>query len=316
MKMKAKALAVFGTMIAMAFTAMVATRPSQARDASATAAVPVRLTVTANVAAGKRMPEITKEDIFVKKGDGRLQVTEWSAAKGDLELFLLIDDASDSSIGNKLEELASFIRAQPATTLVGVGYMRNATVQVVQELTTDHEAAAKKLRLPMGSVGAYGTPYLSAMDLMKGWPQSANRHEIVMITDGIDRAGRGPNALLNPDVDSAADIAKRSGTIIHSIYTPGVGRWHRNFWLGTNGENGMAKLSDLTGGESFFLGLQSPVSFEPYLQSIQNILDNQYFLSFTAAPDKKAGFQRVVVETEVAGVDLTTADSVWVPGMK
>jgi hypothetical protein len=317
--MKSKALAVFGSIAAMAVAMVMATHPSQARDTPREATEPVRMIVTANVDAGKRMPGITKEDIFVKKGKGRLQVTEWTPARGDrggLELFLLIDDASDTSIGNKLNELAAFIKAQPPATLVGVGYMRNATVQVVQDLTSDHEQAAKRLRLPIGSVGAYGTPYLSVIDLMKNWPPSENRHEIVMVTDGIDRAGRERNALLNPDVDSGADVAKRTGTIIHTIYSPGVGRWHRNFWLGSNGENGIAKLSELTGGESFFLGLQSPVSFEPYLRSIQNILDNQYFIGFTATPGKKPGFQSVTVDTELAGVDLTAADAVWVPGAK
>ena len=50
-----------------------------------------------------------------------------------------------------LDDLKTFINAQPSTTLVGVGYMRNATVQIVQDLTTDHAAAAKALRLPLGS---------------------------------------------------------------------------------------------------------------------------------------------------------------------
>ena len=69
--------------------------------------------------------------------------------------------------------------------------MRNATVQIVQDFTNDHTAAAKALRLPVGSTGAYGSPYLSVIDLMKRWPEHPNRREIVMVTDGIDRARRG-----------------------------------------------------------------------------------------------------------------------------
>ena len=51
-----------------------------------------------DVADGKRMPEIKQEDVFVKKGKERLPVTEWVPAQGaraGLELFILIDDASD-----------------------------------------------------------------------------------------------------------------------------------------------------------------------------------------------------------------------------
>jgi hypothetical protein len=84
--------------------------------------------------------------------------------------------------------------------------MRNASVQIVQNFTNDHAAAAKALRLPLGSAGAYGSPYLSAIDLMKRWPETQNRREVVMVTDGINRARGGPRwrgLSNNPDVDSA-----------------------------------------------------------------------------------------------------------------
>jgi hypothetical protein len=284
-----------------------------------TTAVPVKMTVTANVENGKRAPEIKKEDVFVNKGKERLKVADWVPAQGDragLELFILIDDASISSLGTQLGDLRDFIKAQPPTTTIGVGYARNAVVEIRQNFTAAHELAAKALRLPLGSAGAYGSPYLSVVDLMKRWPDTPNRREVLLVTDGIDRANRARNALLNPDVDTAASVAQRTGTILHSIYFPGVGHWHRNFWDATNGQNGLAKLAELTGGESFFLGWPAPVSFSPYLKDLQKILDNQYLLTFYATPDKKAGLQYVKVTTEVAGVDLATPDAVFVPAAK
>ncbi len=104
--------------------------------------------------------------------------------------------------------------------------------------------------------------------------------------------------------------------MIHTIYVPGSGHWHRNFWEATNGENGLAKLSDKTGGESFFLSTQSPVSFTPWLDQLQKALDNQYLLTFSATPEKKAGLQYINVSTELAGVDFDTAEAVWVPAVK
>jgi hypothetical protein len=299
--------------IASAATFVIAT-PSKADNLPA-ADVSVRMTVTANVDDGKRMPEIQKEDVFVKKGKESLPVAEWVAARGDragLELFLVIDDASTTSLGIHLEDLRAFIKAQPPTTLVGVGYARNAGVEIRQNFTIDHEAAAKALRLPMASVGAYGSPYLSVNDLMKRWPETFNRREVILITDGIDRAGRGRNALMNPDVDTAADVAQRTGTIVHTVYFPGVGHWARNWWEATAGQNAIAKLSDITGGESFFLGRQNPVSLAPYLKDLQKILDNQYLLTFSIKPEKKAGLQYVSVKTEVAGVDFSAPNAVWV----
>ena len=80
--------------------------------------------------------------------------------------------------------------------------MRNAVVQITQDFTNDHAAAAKALRLPLATPGSYGSPYLSVIDLMKRWPESTNRREVIMVTDGIDRARRGfrgPLSGINPD---------------------------------------------------------------------------------------------------------------------
>jgi hypothetical protein len=303
----------------LATSMFVAALPSPAKDNAAIETVPVRMTVTANVEDGKLAPEITQQDVIVRKAKELLQAREWLPAKGDraaLELFVLIDDASDASLGSHLNELGAFISAQPSTTAVGVGYMRNATVQIVQDFTTDHALAFKALRLPTGSVGAYGSPYLSAIDLMKRWPASSARHEMVIVTDGIDRARRGYNTLLNPDVDSAISVAQRTGTMVHTIYAPGVGRSHRNYWEATNGRNGIAKLSDKTGGESFSLGLQNAVSFQPYLDELKKVLDNQYLLTVSVKPGNKAGVQYIDLMTEFAGVELNAADAVWVPAAK
>jgi len=304
----------------VAFSAIfVAIFPLQAQEKATT--VPVRMTVTVRLLdKNKRMPDVSREDVIVRQGKDRLKVTGWTPAHeghAGLDLFILIDDTSDPSLGSQLDDLRAFINAQPQTTSVGVGYMRNATVQIVQNFTTEHSQAAKALRLPVASSGAYGSPYLSVIDLMKRWPGHPNRREVIMVTDGIDRARGGPRyrglSFSTPDVDSASRVAQRTGTIIHTIFTRGVGRLGSNFWEITNGQNGIAKLSDETGGWSFYLGTQNPVSFKPYLDDLQSILENQYLLDFQALPGKKAGLQYVRLSTEVAGVELDSADSVWVP---
>ncbi len=136
-----------------------------------------------------------------------------------------------------------------------------------------------------------------------------------MVTDGIDRFRGGPRyrglSFISPDVDSASSVAQRTGTIIHTIFTRGVGRLGRNFWEITNGQNAIAKLSDETGGESYYLGTQNPVGFKSYLDDLQKTLDNQYLLEFRAIPGGKSGPQYVQLSTEVAGVELDSADSVW-----
>lgn len=294
-----------------------------AADAASRPSVPVTITVTASVAGDKRMPDLTRDDVVVRQGKSRLEITDWVPARGDragLELFILIDENADSRISLQYPELRDFIYAQPPTTSIGVGYMRNATVQIAQQLTANRDLATRALRMPIGNGGSFSSPYLSVTDLMKSWPVDENRREVIMITDGIGRDrhhhGWHTGYRTDADADSAISVAQRTGTNIFTIYTPGSARAWRGTWAGINGQMNMTRLSDATGAASFYLGLHAPVSIAPYLGQVQRMLDNQYLLSFVARSGKKSGLQSINLSTEVAGVDLNAHDAVWVAGGK
>lgn len=68
--------------------------------------------------------------------------------------------------------------------------------------------------------------------------------------------------------------------------------------------------------ENISLGTQNLVSFKPYLDRLQRILDNQYYLVFGVIPKNKAGLQRVKISTEAPGFEIAAADSVWVTAGK
>jgi hypothetical protein len=288
------------------------------------------------------LPVLRPDAVQVKQGKNLLKVNQLIPAKGDsaaLQLFILIDDTCDPGmIGNNLNDLRDFINAQPASTAVGIAYMSNATIQITQNFTADRALAAKAVRLPRGNLSAMDSPYLSLMSLVKGWPQQKVRREVLMITDGIDRlradrssfsqspsrypgapsvvAGPSTMPTISPDADSASRNSQRYGVIVHSIYATGAGRLGRNAWEAQLGQSGVAKIADETGGEYFALGIQNAVSFKPYLDRLQKIFDNQYYLVFQAVPGKKDGLQRVSVSTEVPNIDLAAADNVWVPAGK
>ncbi len=291
-------------------------------EAATNATVPVTMTVTANVGGNKRMPEINRNDVVVIQGKSRLEVTEWIPARGDhagLELFILIDDTTAPSISQHYDDLRAFINSQPTSTLVGVGYMRNSTVQIAQNLTANHDLAAQALRLPLGHAGAYGSPYVSVVSLMKNWPVDQNRREILMFTNGIGRdhhIGWQRGYGIDVDAETASAVAQRARTNIFSIYAPGSTQFRRGYGAGLNGQMNMTRLSDSTGAAAFYLGLHSPVSIRPYLDQMGTMLDNQYLLSFSAKPGKKSGLQSINLSTEVAGVDLAAHDAVWVAGGK
>jgi hypothetical protein len=291
--------------------------PSAALRAQQGAAtgVPAHLVVTVEARHGKDVPVIHRDDVMAYQGKERGTVTDWLPLQGDhagLDFFVLLDDASSTSLGSQLDDLRQFILGQPPTTSIGVGYMRNGTVDIVQNFTTDHAAAAKSLRLPFGNTGAIASPYFSVVDLLKHWPESAVRREILMVSDGIDRYGGGGPAE-DPYVNSAVEAAQKAGVIIFTIYANGVGHWGHSFWRINWGQNYLAQIADETGGESYFLGLQTPVSFSPYLDDLSHRLNHQYLLTFLAKPEKKAGLQAVRLRTEVPNAELVSADRVWVP---
>ncbi|HUJ96146.1 MAG TPA: hypothetical protein VLW84_12820 [Terriglobales bacterium] len=298
----------------------------QGEESVATATVPVRMVVTVEAAKDKPAPVINREDVLVHQGKQRLKVLEWTPAKGDnaaLDMFILIDDAADTtSLGSKLNDLRAWVNAQPATTTLALGYMSNATFTLVQDFTADHALVANSLRLSRG-FGVMSSPYLSLIDLTKRWSGHSNRRAVLMISDGIDRyrnafgmgggfGGRGLQPI-SPDVQSASDAAQRAGVPVYSMYVLGTGRIRTSFWQVNLGQASLSKLSDDTGGESFYLGMGDPVSYQPYLNDLQKLLDNQYLLTFGAKPQKKAGLQTVRIQTEVPNAELRAADSVWVP---
>jgi hypothetical protein len=289
------------------------------------------------------IPLLRPENVQVKQRKNILKVDQLIPAKGDnatLQLFILIDDTCDPGIGTNLNDIRDLINAQPASTVVGVAYMSNATIQITQNFTADHALVAKALRLPRGTLSSMDSPYLSLISLVNSWPEQKVRREVLMISDGIDRlrgersaggqmsaagqmSSRGrtappPNTMptISQDADTASTNSQRYGVIVHSIYATGAGRLGRNAWEAQLGQSGIAKIADETGGEYYALGTQNAVSFKPYLERLQRIFDNQYYLVFQAMPQKKDGLQRVNISTEAANLEVAAANNVWVPAGK
>ncbi|MFZ3211680.1 MAG: hypothetical protein WA188_09200 [Terriglobales bacterium] len=306
---------IISTILGLVFCASVA-RNVVAGETPAATGVPARLLVTVEARHGSNVPVITREDVMVYEGRDRDHVLDWVPAQGDhaaLELFVLLDDASNISLGSQLEDLHQFILSQPASTKVGVAYMQNGSARIEQTPTNDPALAAKALRLPMGIAGVNASPYFSLSDLVKHWPATTARREVLMVSDGIDRY-YGVGDLSDPYLAAAIEDAQRAGVVVFAIYTPGVGHAGHSYWLTYWGQIYLAKVAEETGGESYYIGFNGPpVSFIPYLDDLSHRLTRQYLLTFAAKPQKKAGLQRVKLTTEVPNAELVSADRVYVP---
>jgi len=292
--------------------------PLYAQNAAPASNDLVRVTVTVEGSKQNPNPEIAAEDLVVYQEKDRRPVVEWVQAKGDraaLELAILIDDSlSVTDIGLQLNDLTAFIRSMPSTTQVAVAYGSNGNAQILQNFTTDHEAAAKALRLPFGTPNV-SSIFFAVSDLVSRWPQSSARHEVLVVSNGIDLfygvADSSP--ALSPSLQQAIDQAQRAGVVLYTIYASGFGRRAHDFFLVSNGQGCLSRLADETGGDAYFQGFQTPISFQPFLQDMAKQLGEQYLLTFKAQLGKKGELQRLKLKTEQKGVDLSAPERVYIP---
>ncbi|HLK22009.1 MAG TPA: hypothetical protein VKT81_23835 [Bryobacteraceae bacterium] len=272
---------------------------------------PARVVVTVEGVKDAAPPSLNKEDVMVYLDNQRMRVTGWSPVQNDpagIELWLLIDDGADSSLGTEFEELRHFVLEQPAATKVGIGYLRNGSVDALQKPTADHAAAAKAIRLPIAQPGVSASPYLALSDLIKKWPAGDAAREVVMVTSGVDPDnGPGPSNLY---LDRAIAASQRAGVVVNAIYFPSAGHFGHSRWQINWGQNYLSQLTEETGGEFFWLGDATPVSFARYFKELNQHLRNQYLLTFVT--QGKPGQTRLKLKTEVPHVNLLGPSSVYV----
>jgi hypothetical protein len=291
--------------------------PASAQQVNSSTDVPVHMVVTVKPHHGAQVPAVAADDVKVYQKGQLDTVASWVPLQGDragLQLYILIDDTSRSTLALQYSSIDKFIDEQPATTAIAVGYMRNGTVYTAQNLTTDHALAEKSLRLPLGFGAAYTSPYLALSDLMKKWPETKDRREILMISSGTDPLGGGfsNDPYSNPYLDAAFERAQRGGFIVYSIYSPGAGRAGRGLFRTNLAQSGLDLLSQKTGGETYYLGYGAPVDITPYLRDISNNLKNQYGLTFMAKSAKKPALEPVKVKTEMPNTGLVTAEDGYI----
>ena len=285
-----------------------------ATNAMAAAPGTVTMTVTAVGKKDTSPPVVTKDDVQLYLNKERTQIADWKHG-GRLYLAVLIDDSLDSGIANEWNDLKAFFAAQPDTTYISVAYARNGTAMLAQDFTSDHELAAKALRIPVGSGGAFTSPYLALLDLMKRWPASADRRSILLFSSGIDYF-RGDFWTRPPDLDSTISRAQKQNINVWTIYAPDAGHRGRGFFIANRAQSYLTELSDQTGAESFYLGTAAPVTLKPYFDELSVHFSNQYLLTFKASGGAKGRFERVRIATELPYVEFLAASQAFLPPVK
>ncbi len=276
------------------------------------AGTPAEILVTVGHYFGPETPLLTQDNLTITQQYEPLPIANLIPLRGaGLELFLLVDNCSSCEPGAKFEELRRFIVAQPATTAIGVAYIRNGHLEIALNPTQDRTRTVAALSVPEGNKPS--NPYDAVTDLIKSWGRNSSRHAILMITNGIDPAA--PAAGQDPSVEAAIAAAQRARVIVYAIYHPSAD------YLATDppriygGQTQLAHLAMETGGEAYFISFGPLPSLAPFLADLNDHLANQYLLQFLANPLEGPGsLQQVTVKSKVRDVELMVPDRTWVPG--
>jgi hypothetical protein len=273
-----------------------------------------QLVITAEGHHGAALSEVMKDDVSIEVNRRPARIEKWIPLRGDqasLDLYIVIDDGEDSDLGNQFSSLRDFMHGQPGTARIGLAYLRNGAANIIAPLTTDHDLAARALRLPLAQPGISASPYMGISDLVKKWPATGVRREVLLISSGIDPYYSPPDQE-NPYLLKAIEDAQRAGILVHSIYFAEAGHLGHSYWQVNWGQNYLSELGDETGGEAYWQGLTSPVSFDPFLKDLAQRLQNQYLL--TVIPqEEKSGLAPVHVALSQPGVSLMAPSEIYIP---
>jgi hypothetical protein len=233
------------------------------------------------------------------------------------QIAILIDDGLRSGFGNQLDDFATFINSLPPGAKVLVGYMQNGTVRGMNTFTTNHQAAAAQLRIPMSVAGINGSPYFTLSEFAKHWPSNQpGARFVLLVTNGVDPYNGRPSVMNqnSPYVQTAQEDAQRAGVAVYSIYYPQSGQ--RGGRGSFSGQSYLAQVGEASGGTSFNMGTITPPSLTPYLNQFGKAIADSYLIRFNtnATRVKRDTLVRIRLRTSQPGVKLQTPNNVH-PGV-
>jgi hypothetical protein len=261
-------------------------------------------------------PTILQRELQVNVNGKEPVVTDWVLLRGpnsDLELIILIDGSARTSLSRQLGDIAGFIQSLPANVRVAVGYMDAGRAVLAGPISTDHAQVARELRIPGGMAGSNGSPFFCLSALAKHWPSTdtSARHEVVLITDGVDTYYEHFDPE-DPYVQAAINDSVRAGLVVYSIYWRNQGYTRDPNFERFDGQNLLAEVTHATGGYSYWESTGEPVSFSPYFDDIAKRLQNQYRLSFRSLLRGKPEVQSMEFKVGGSAAEVCAPERVYV----
>ena len=270
-----------------------------AQDSRAPRGTPKPVTVPVSIRLRGPAPVEMKFVDFILREDGELQreISRRSQVDSPMTLAILFQDDLVSSVAVEIKNMANFIRNKPGGDRAMVAYIRPGSLEVRRKFTNELDKAAQSIRAPqsLASAGAYN-PYVEIIEGLRRFDsQPMGRRAMIVVSDGIDVA-RGVDSSTpsqSLDLQRAISEAQRRGVAIYSIFAPPAAATMAGLTL--NGQSCLQRLSDETGGRAFFQGSAAPVSFDPFLKEIDQLLNLQIAYTYLSTHTNK-GFHKLEIK--------------------
>ena len=239
-----------------------------------------------------------------------------------LQLMVLLDSEQMLGANGQFDDLETFLHSMPSNVEIGLGWLLQGQVKVVQDFTTDRDQVYKKL-IPLTRQQAAnpknenGNPFACLRYLASHWPDAdpAKLRAVLMFTDGIIRSNSEPGGDLtnNSDASDAALKLERGSIVPYPFF------WQDPFpavpipsTAGRTPLGGQDLLSQVVidaSGAALYEGLFAPASLAPLLKRLYSILDSESVVTVNS-PEKPGKFSNLDIKSTRDDIKIFAPDQV------
>ena len=271
---------------------MVKAQPVESQQRVRTVTIPISIFTKQELKEGQLEEFVQADRLIVRENNDEQQILSIkSVGDSPLSIAFLVQEDLTSNFNLQIRDIQQFIRGLPKGTRVMVAYLRGGSAEVRQKFTDDLEKAANSLRIVSSSqFAAPRSPYDGVSDTLNRFDaMPAGRRAILLFSDGLDTTN-GLNLasiMQSLDLDQAILKAQRKSVAVYSFYHPTALTETSNSMLSLGAQGALEKLSDETGGRSFYRGFLAPISFTPYFKDMFMSLNRQFALTYLSTHMKK-----------------------------
>jgi hypothetical protein len=283
-------------------------QPPEQKQKVRTVTIPISI-FTKKELKDKQAEEYVQADRLIVKEDNDEQqiLSIRSVSSQPLSIAFIIQEDLATSFNLQIKDIKDFIRNLPKGTRVMVAYIRSGSTDIRQRFTEDLDKAASSLRIVSGnSAFAPRSPYDGVSDVLgrfEGIP--AGRRAILIFSDGVDTSGGLNLASITQSLSLDQSIlkAQKKGVAVYSFYSPTAATDKDTSGLALGGQGALEKLSEETGGRSFYQGSIAPISYMPFFKDMVLSLNRQFSLTYLSTHMRK-GYHKVDVTSTNAEIKI------------